>query len=49
MSDNAEWMKLMLAAEGLRAADPGSANGPNWEHLLQSLAVKTPWPPRKSI
>src|SRR5271165_3870584 len=36
-SDNAEWMKLMPRDQG-----GGSANGPNWEHLLQSLAVKTP-------
>jgi polygalacturonase len=40
-SDNAEWMKLMprIAPKG---DDPGSANGPNWEHLLHSLEVKTP-------
>ena len=44
-SDNAEWMKLMprmkAASAGLNP-DPGSANGPNWEHLLQILEVKTP-------
>ena len=42
-SDNAEWMKLMprvLASAG----DPGSANGPNWERLLQLLETKTPAP-----
>ena len=40
-TDNAEWMKLMgrIAPSG---ADPGSANGPNWERLLQALEVKTP-------
>jgi polygalacturonase len=41
MSDNAEWMKLMPRQKG-SSADPGSANGPNWEHLLQSLEIKTP-------
>jgi polygalacturonase len=35
MSDNAEWMKLMPRQEG-------SADGPNWEHLLLSLEKKTP-------
>ena len=43
-SDNAEWMKLMPRQKGL-GADPGSANGPNWERLLQLLEVKTPAPP----
>jgi polygalacturonase len=36
MSSNADWMKL----HGRRQAsgrDPGSANGPNWERLLNSL------------
>ncbi|HEY3836649.1 MAG TPA: glycoside hydrolase family 28 protein [Bryobacteraceae bacterium] len=41
MSDNAEWMKLM-PRQKTAGSDPGSANGPNWEHLLQSLEVKTP-------
>jgi polygalacturonase len=44
-SDNAEWMKLMPRQKGSSAdlsSDPGSANGPNWEHLLQVLEVKTP-------
>jgi polygalacturonase len=41
MSDNAEWMKLMPRQQG-DGSDPGSANGANWEHLLQSLARKTP-------
>jgi polygalacturonase len=40
-SDNAEWMKLMPRQKG-SGADPGSANGPNWERLLQSLEHKTP-------
>jgi hypothetical protein len=40
-SDNAEWMKLMPRQKG-GGSDPGSANGPNWERLLQLLEVKTP-------
>jgi len=40
-SDNAEWMKLM-PRQSASSSDPGSANGPNWEHLLQTLEVKTP-------
>ena len=40
-SDNAEWMKLMPRDKG-SGSDPGSANGPNWEHLLQALEIKTP-------
>src|SRR5437868_615556 len=40
-SDNAEWMKLMPRQRG-SGSDPGSANGPNWEHLLQALELKTP-------
>ncbi len=42
-SDNAEWMELMPREKGA-ASDPGSANGPNWEHLLQLLEIKTPAP-----
>ena len=42
-SDNAEWMKLMPRQKGA-GADPGSANGPNWERLLQLLEIKTPAP-----
>jgi len=42
-SDNAEWMKLMPRQKG-SGSDPGSANGPNWERLLQLLEVKTPAP-----
>jgi polygalacturonase len=40
-SDNAEWMRMMPRDKG-SGADPGSANGPNWERLLQLLEVKTP-------
>jgi polygalacturonase len=40
-SDNAEWMKLMPRQKA-SGSDPGSANGPNWEHLLQALELKTP-------
>src|SRR4051794_2697048 len=42
-SDNAEWMKLMPRRRA-SGSDPGSANGPNWERLLQMLEVKTPAP-----
>ncbi|HYW44095.1 MAG TPA: glycoside hydrolase family 28 protein [Bryobacteraceae bacterium] len=42
-SDNAEWMKLM-PRQRAAGSDPGSANGPNWESLLQLLEVKTPAP-----
>jgi polygalacturonase len=42
-SDNAEWMKLM-PRQNVSAGDPGSANGPNWERLLQLLEIKTPAP-----
>jgi len=42
-TDNAEWMKLMPRNKG-SGDDPGSANGPNWEHLLQDLEVKSPAP-----
>ncbi|MGD0869268.1 MAG: glycoside hydrolase family 28 protein [Bryobacteraceae bacterium] len=40
-SDNTEWMRMMPREKG-SGADPGSANGPNWERLLQLLEVKTP-------
>jgi polygalacturonase len=40
MSDNAEWMKLMPRSKA-STSDPGSANGPNWEHLLQVLEKHT--------
>jgi polygalacturonase len=42
-SDNAEWMKLMPRQKAA-GADPGSANGPNWERLLQLLEIQTPAP-----
>jgi polygalacturonase len=40
-TDNAEWMKIMPRARR-SGDDPGSANGPNWQRLLQELEVKTP-------
>jgi polygalacturonase len=42
-TDNAEWMKLHPRQKGL-GGDPGSANGPNWEKLLELLEVHTPAP-----
>jgi polygalacturonase len=38
---NADWMKLhpRIMPE---ATDPGSANGPHWEHLLQALEAHQP-------
>jgi polygalacturonase len=42
-SDNAEWMKLM-PRQRASGGDPGSANGPNWERLLQLLEIHTPAP-----
>jgi len=42
-SDNAEWMKLMPRQKA-SGGDSGSANGPNWERLLQLLEIKTPAP-----
>jgi len=42
-TDNAAWLKLMPRTKASED-DPGSANGPNWEHLLQELEVKTPAP-----
>ena len=42
-TDNAAWLKLMPRTRA-SADDPGSANGPNWERLLQDLEVKTPAP-----
>jgi polygalacturonase len=42
-SDNAEWMKLHPRQKGL-GGDPGSANGPNWQKLLELLEVHTPAP-----
>src|SRR5208282_5438638 len=42
-TDNAEWLKLMPRTKATKD-DPGTANGPNWERLLQDLEVKTPAP-----
>ena len=42
-TDNAAWLKLMPRTKASED-DPGSANGPNWEHLLQDLEVNTPAP-----
>ena len=42
-SDNAEWMKLMPRRRA-SGDDPGSANGPNWQRLLELLQVQTPAP-----
>jgi hypothetical protein len=42
-SDNAEWLKLMPRT-GASGDDPGSANGPNWQRLLQELERQTPAP-----
>ncbi len=35
-TDNAEWLKIMPRAKA-SDADPGSAFGPNWEHLVAGL------------
>jgi polygalacturonase len=40
-ADNAEWLKLMPRTKA-SGTNPGSANGPNWQRLLQALEVKTP-------
>jgi polygalacturonase len=40
-ADNAAWLKLMPRTKATKD-DPGSANGPNWQRLLQALEVKTP-------
>ena len=42
-SNNEDWMKLMPRRKA-SGSDPGSANGPNWERLLELLEVKTPAP-----
>ena len=42
-SKNDDWMKLMPRQKA-SGSDPGSANGPNWERLLELLEVKTPAP-----
>jgi hypothetical protein len=42
-SDNAKWLKLMPRTPA-SGDDPGSANGPNWQRLLQELERRTPAP-----
>ena len=42
-TDNAEWLKLM-SRQRASAADPGSAFGTAWEHLLQLLELRKPIP-----
>src|ERR1035438_988932 len=42
-SDNAEWLKLMPRQKAA-GGDPGSANGPNWQRLLELLEIHTPAP-----
>ncbi|HUJ09520.1 MAG TPA: glycoside hydrolase family 28 protein [Verrucomicrobiae bacterium] len=42
-TDNKEWMKLMPRTRR-SGINPGSANGPNWERLLQELEIQTPAP-----
>lgn len=42
-TDNAEWLKLM-SRQDRSAADPGSAFGAAWEHLLQLLELRKPIP-----
>jgi polygalacturonase len=43
MSSNADWMKLMPRTMP-NGSDPGTANGQNWERLLQLLEKGTPVP-----
>ncbi|HEV2484968.1 MAG TPA: glycoside hydrolase family 28 protein [Terracidiphilus sp.] len=40
-SNNADWMNLHGRIQP-SGSDPGSANGPNWEHLLQALNANKP-------
>jgi polygalacturonase len=40
-SSNADWMKLHPRIMPT-ATNPGSANGPNWEHLLKALSAHQP-------
>jgi polygalacturonase len=42
-SDNGDWMQMHPRQKGL-GGDPGSANGPNWQKLLELLEVHTPAP-----
>lgn len=41
MSNNVDWLKLHPRI-GREGSDPGSANGPNWEKLLQDLNAHKP-------
>lgn len=43
MSNNADWMKLH-GREQPKGTDPGSANGPHWEQLLNDLNAGKPIP-----
>lgn len=43
-TDNAEWVKLMGAPEPRTPTYPGSAFGPQWNHLRDLLQQKTPQP-----
>ena len=45
-TDNAEWLKLM-SRQRASSADPGSAFGAAWEHLLQLLELRKPIPEEK--
>jgi len=42
-TDNAAWLKIMPRTNSSET-DIGTAFGPNWEHLLQKLEIKTPAP-----
>jgi polygalacturonase len=41
-TNNADWVKLMGAPEPRTATNPGSAFGPEWNHLRELLELKTP-------
>ncbi|HWB83139.1 MAG TPA: glycosyl hydrolase family 28 protein [Bryobacteraceae bacterium] len=43
-TDNADWVKLMGGPQPRTAASTGSAFGPDWNHLLELLQVRTPQP-----
>lgn len=42
MSNNADWLKLHPRIDAKGEEDPGSANGPHWENLLNSLEAGKP-------
>jgi polygalacturonase len=42
-TNNADWLNLMGRSKA-SGSDPGSAFGPNWEHLLQLLELQKPVP-----